>query len=355
MNGNRTFETMEQLSRHALRRPAVDCSETDILACDIYSTDGDKLVSALTIVTDYVKSLLELNKINMVTVYTVDRPHSNVQQIQCYRQLCNIRKIVTELSAGFSLECNKILKLLPGISQEISLVQFQVISECLKHLQQIDHYSYTHSKNVGVYSLLLARWLGMSNSGCATALQAGLLHDIGKTEIPESILKKAAALTTEEFELIKRHPIYSYMRLIDCPAVCFAVKQAVLQHHERLDKSGYPLAVDDINTYAKIIAIADVYDAMTTNRVYKKGVTPFKAFEFFQQQGREMFEPIFIKVFIENMSSLLVGATVQTTSGDTGRIVYSPPAAPFKPVIDQRSIMTSLMHSNQVEIAKISI
>ncbi len=356
MSKNLTFKPIGPFDKPIVKKPLAACCETDILAGNVYNADGEKLVSAYTIVTEFIKNLLAQNCIRSVTVYCgVQEEHlNNADPNEYYRHIYDIKTTITQLSAGCMLDCDRLTELFPDIMGTLSKDCFAVINGHLQQLQLIDHYTYGHSLNVGLYAMLLAGWLGMTNDECAIALQAGLLHDIGKEEIPADILKKQSALSMEEFGLMKKHPIFSYMKLVDCSSIDPCVRQAVLHHHERLNKTGYPLATNNIGAYARMIAIADVYDAMTSDRVYKQGVTPFRAFEFFQHQGAELFEQRYLKVFIDKMSSFLVGATVETTAGDTGRIVYSPPTAPFQPVVAHQTFPLRLLQNSHAEIAKVS-
>ena len=126
-------------------------------------------------------------------------------------------------------------------------------------MREYDDETYVHSMNVALICNIFARWLRMSEEEIAKATTSGLLHDIGKIKIPDSILKKPDKLTKQEFNIIKRHPQEGYRLLLDSK-LDEDVLNAVLMHHERCDGSGYPfgLMANQIGTYAKMVAIADV-------------------------------------------------------------------------------------------------
>jgi HD-GYP domain-containing protein (c-di-GMP phosphodiesterase class II) len=164
---------------------------------------------------------------------------------------------------------------------------------------------------------------------------AGLLHDIGKARIPEAIVKKHGKLEPEEYEFMKKHPTLGYNIVKDIPDIKDEIKEAILMHHERKDGTGYPQRVkgDEIGLYAKIISIADVYDAMTSERVYKKRITPFDTFREFESEGYQSFDTKIMLTFLSNIAAYYLGSRVRLDTGETGEIVYLPPQHISRPVI----------------------
>lgn len=178
-----------------------------------------------------------------------------------------------------------------------------IILNALNRIKKMDEYTFTHSVNTAFYSMFIALWMGMDEQNVINATQAGFLHDIGKIYIPDEILNKPGRLTETEYELVQRHPLYGYSLLNEFGEFNVEVKRAVLFHHERTDASGYPLcAADDyVGMLSKIIAVADVYDAMTTNRVYKKGKSALEAIEFLSGEGRKELDNQVLNFFINNI------------------------------------------------------
>ena len=142
---------------------------------------------------------------------------------------------------------------------------------------------------------------------------AGLLHDVGKSQIPNEILNKKGQLTDAEFEIMKRHTVYGYEIIKNYKEVSFDVKRAVIMHHEKEDGTGYPFKIkgNQKNLYSKILTVADIFDAMTSERVYKERQTPFTAFKELENVGFDTVDPKVMMVLFENMPSYYVGSKVK--------------------------------------------
>lgn len=182
------------------------------------------------------------------------------------------------------------------------------ITEILNELRKLDLYTYKHSLNVSFYAMLIGKWMSLSRKELQEIVIAGLLHDIGKIKIPLEILNKEGKLTHDEFEEIKKHSIYGFEIVKTIGNLSNDISTAILMHHERENQSGYPFEMkgSQLNIHAKIIAVADVYDAMTTDRIYKGRATPQKAFEMFQTEGLLLFDSEVVKTFITNLSPYII-------------------------------------------------
>jgi len=163
---------------------------------------------------------------------------------------------------------------------------------------------------------------------------AGLLHDIGKMMIPLDILKKPGKLTTDEYRIIQEHPTLGYNLLKD-QNVDRRIALAALQHHERCDGKGYPsgLRLSDIEPFAKIVAIADVYDALTANRVYRGPICPLEVIGIFQAEGLSIYDPGYLMTFLDQIMYSYLNYTVSLSNGETGRIIMMQRNSLDKPVI----------------------
>ncbi|UCE24120.1 MAG: HD domain-containing protein [Candidatus Zixiibacteriota bacterium] len=173
----------------------------------------------------------------------------------------------------------------------------------LLKITSFDYYTYTHSVNVSTFSVALAQQMGFADRGFLHELGIGaLLHDIGKSKISDRILNKRSALNPIEFEIMKKHPKWGVDILTgsdDIPAASF---YPILQHHERGDRSGYPtgLTLDEMHTYSRIVAIADSFDAMTTERVYQKAMDTFPSLKImFTLKGA--YDDAALRAFVELM------------------------------------------------------
>jgi len=259
--------------------------------------------------------------------------------------ILEVKSIIIALARGEQLEYG-VVKRLTDVACKSIINEDDSILEYFREIYDYDDYTYFHSINVAFYAMLIGKWIHMSQRELLDVIQAGLLHDIGKMKIPKDILNKKSKLTDAEFMIIKQHSLAGYELLKNSYVVNEEVKQAVLLHHERIDGSGYPTAIigTDIGNYAKIIAIADVYDAMTSNRSYKVGVTPFEAFEMFSTIGTSVFEPSIVSAFLLNMSAHLIGTKVKMSNGDIGEVVYIPFDKMGSPII--------CINSCHIEISK---
>lgn len=204
----------------------------------------------------------------------------------------------------------------------------------LLSMREIDDLTYAHSVNVAITSRVLGGWLGMSNEDLDALTLAGLLHDVGKCAIPNSILLKPASLTAEEYDIMKKHPVLGY-DLLYTEDIDMRIKLAALQHHERCDGSGYPYGTkqSQLEPFSMIVAIADVYDAMTADRVYRDGICPFDVIAEFQQNSFTLFHPQYIMIFLSRIADSYVNAGVMLSDGSRGKILMTNSNALTRPLI----------------------
>lgn len=197
------------------------------------------------------------------------------------------------------------------------------ILDMLHCMREYDDATYVHSLNVALICNVMARWLKMSEEDIKTATISGLLHDIGKTQIPDDIIKKPAKLTEDEYSIIRRHPQIGY-EILRKSHLSNDILNAVLMHHERCDGSGYPLGITgpQIPTFARMVSIADVYDAMTSKRVYRGPLCPFKTIEIFEEEGIQKYDPQFVITFMENVVNTYLLNSVRLSNGLVGTIVF---------------------------------
>lgn len=204
----------------------------------------------------------------------------------------------------------------------------------LQCIRKYDDLVYVHSINVSLICNVMGEWLHLPQQDIKVLTIAGLLHDIGKAIIPQEILCKASKLTDQEFELIKKHPMKGY-ELIKDSKLDQRVKLAILQHHERCDGTGYPFGDRGINItdFAKIVAIADVYDAMTSNRVYRQGICPFDVIDTFEKEGYQKYDPKFLIPFLQRISQCYINAKVKLSNGQQGEVIMLNNTHLSRPVV----------------------
>lgn len=212
------------------------------------------------------------------------------------------------------------------ISQMSSLYEGNLttlsIFDMLHNMRQIDDSTYAHSINVALISRMLGEWLSFSPEDLDVLTLAGLLHDIGKCKIDPEIIAKPGPLSDDEFAIIKEHPRLG-AEVLEHQDLDKRVKLAALMHHERCDGSGYPLGLfcDEISDFAKIISIADVYDAMTANRCYRKGLCPFEVIATFEREGLSKFDSRYISTFQNHIGDTYISNCVLLNDGTCGKII----------------------------------
>ena len=205
-----------------------------------------------------------------------------------------------------------------GLLENYSLVHV------VKNLRGTDDYTYQHSVNVGILSGIIGRWLKMDDVELNKLVLAGMLHDIGKSKIPNAILNKPGKLTQNEFEIMKQHTVEGYKILRTIKDLPEKVKLPALQHHERIDGSGYPFGLTNerLHDFSKIIAVADTYDAVTTDRVYQQKRSPLAVMEILDD---EMFKKMdarsSLSMFMQIRDSLQ-DKNVVLRSGEKAKIIF---------------------------------
>lgn len=194
--------------------------------------------------------------------------------------------------------------------------------DMLHNMRSVDDSVYAHSMNVALITRMIGRWMRMEMDELNTLTMAGLLHDIGKTMIPESVLNKTDKLTEEEFKYIQQHPQLGYNILKDTN-LDIRIKDAALMHHERCDGSGYPsgLKEDDLDEFSMIVAIADVYDAMTAARAYRSPLCPFEVISNFEKDGYTLFKTKPLLTFLNRIASTYQNNRVILNDGRACNIV----------------------------------
>lgn len=182
---------------------------------------------------------------------------------------------------------------------------------------------YKHSANVAALSSLLGKWIGLDEKEINLLTYAAILHDLGKTKIDKNILNKVEALTNKEISKLKSHPTIGYDFVKNVPYLHSSVSFGILMHHERMDGSGYPMGLKGprIHQFGKIIAIADVFDAVNSNRVYKKRKDPFKALDTIQKESLLKLDYEYSKIFIEHIMTYYIGEKVLLSDGRIGQIL----------------------------------
>jgi putative nucleotidyltransferase with HDIG domain len=227
---------------------------------------------------------------------------------------------------SFQNICNVILEELQSNKKALNL---------LTSVQIFDNYLYNHSFNVMVYSLQLGLYMGLDRKSLELLGLGALLHDIGKLTVPVELLNKPGKLTLEEFELIKTHTTEGYEFLRKQYDIPIIIAHFAFQHHEKIDGSGYPRGITgkDIHPLAKIMTVADVFDAVTSNRSYRKAMLPHKGLEILYVGAGNHFEFELVENFRRAVIMYPIGVTVTLNNGYVGIVVKNNAGLPERPII----------------------
>lgn len=336
----------------------IDCKDGDVLAEDLMLQNGVIFVTKGTVLNNYI-----IERVYKLGVKSLDIYRGSVNEfgsasegfeISYETMVIETGELFRELAAGKPLNYQRVSIVMKHFQKNTNM-QDELL-RCLIEINQTDEYTYNHCVKTAFYSMMIAKWLKLSEKDIHNAILSGLLHDVGKIKIPDYILNKKESLTKEEFEIIKQHPILGYELIKDCDEIDLEVKKAVLCHHERIDGSGYPYQYqqEKLSIHAKIVAMADVYDAMTSDRVYKKKSTPFEVMEMLQSIGISQFDTDIRNSFLDHLSVCLIGAKVLLNTGDSGKIVYIPAHNITRPILELKSGYLDLGERNSIKILSIS-
>lgn len=241
---------------------------------------------------------------------------------------------------------------IPAITQATEIPH---IYHLFKELQVKSEYTYRHNICVGIIATLIGKWLELSENELSNLTLAATLHDIGKTLIPESILNKPGKLTELEYEEMKQHTIYGYRLIKRVQGLHPSIALTALQHHEREDGQGYPLRINGnyMHLFSKIVAIADIFHAMSSNRVYHDAI-PF--YEVISQMKENIFgklDPKILLVFLNKMMETLVGKEVELSNLKRGIVIMIPPYEPLHALVKTNEGIIDLKVHKDVKIVRV--
>lgn len=241
-----------------------------------------------------------------------------------------MRHMFTEARLGNAIEPGVCVALVDEVVESINRHPDALLS--LARLKTADEYTYMHSVAVCALMVSLGRQLGLDDTVCREAGMAGMLHDLGKAAMPQDVLNKPGKLTPEEFEVIKQHTVRGYEMLLEGANVSDGVKDVARHHHERVDGTGYPdgLAGDQISLLARMGAVCDVYDAVTSERPYKSGWDPSQALaQMATWKGH--FDTMIFQSFVKSVGIYPTGSLVRMRSGRLAVVLEQNPSALTKP------------------------
>lgn len=326
-----------------------------VLEQDVYTRSGNLLVSGGTKLTSaLISKLLEFG-IKSVSIKDIRPENADYKAFEK-----KYEESVDKIKDSFKIA---------RYQQTVNISEFENVVDGLldkaksgrgvlsymKLIEQKDEYTLQHSINVSIAAMLMGKWLNYSEEDIKTLGTAAILHDIGKLFIPDSILNKSGRLNEAEFKIMKNHPMLGYKLLKDSNINDDAVLTAVLTHHERFNGNGYPLKLKGykISEFARIIAICDVFDAVTSNRAYKQKENPLEGLKIIFDDSYNGLDPYLCKVFLNNVIMAYCGSKAVLNDGSVGKIIKIIPEHPTKPWVAVDDGLCDLQYSKDKEIIDI--
>ena len=301
-----------------------------VLGDNLYNKYGDLMLTSGTVITKEYADAIERQQYN--GVYIEDDISKDIQIINIIND--SVRAQTVKGIKDVFMQCEKgNVNVKPNV-KKIKIQIETIVDEIFANkdlmvnmidMKAFDDYTYYHSVNVAVLSIVLGVALNMERQELCDLGFAALLHDIGKVFVDKKILNKNGKLTRGEFEEIKSHSLLGCNHLKKgyfMPNSCY---MGVLDHHEKYDGGGYPnnLKGDNISLYGRIIAVADVYDALTSDRPYRKALLPSDAMEYIMGSTITSFDPNVVKVFVKKIAAYPTGTCVKLSNGLTGIVVQN--------------------------------
>lgn len=313
-------------------------SPGDVLSYNIMTETGQILLrDGMILNSDYIKKIKYMG-INYI--YIKDELLEDIAPINP-----ELVKLKAEVVKSFNNMYNRVqsedLSKVDDISNNVrSLVDFIVSSRdinlaYLSDLKTFDNYTFIHSLNTSLTALFLGKHMGFSRESLVEITLGSLLHDIGKTKVPKKILNKTGKLSAEEFEIMKKHPSYGHDIIFRMPSVSPMARMISLQHHERIDGTGYPNCLLDreITMYSKLGALSDVYDAISNNRVYRNALPTDEAYDIIVKNSGIYFDSEVVEAFKREFSAYPIGTQVELTGGMIGYVVRQNRGEQRRPVV----------------------
>ncbi|MGI6514676.1 MAG: HD-GYP domain-containing protein [Syntrophomonadaceae bacterium] len=304
----------------------------------IYSTDGRPLlVAGMVLNTHYIKRLIDYG---IGSVFIKDDMFDEIEEPpDLISEQTRLESVRTVKELFHNLESKKRINL-QGVKKTVKNLIDEVLSnrEILVNFADIrnfDDYTFSHSVQVCVLSIITGISLGLDHIKLKDLATGALIHDIGKTRVDRELLNKPGDLTTEEFIEIKRHAERGFEILRANQDISLLSAHIAYQHHERWDGNGYPrgLREQEIHLYSRIVAVADVFDALVADRPYRKAYSTSQAISLMRRMSGSQFDPGILESFLVNVAEFPIGTVVALSSGEIGVVVDTNREKPILPVV----------------------
>lgn len=318
----------------------------DVIAKDIYNNEGVMLISKGTVFREDFVDRLQDTEVREIFIEEYEQENAKIienfqksfhlddviyektrEQVQKH-----MKKMIAKFSAMGRINIHKLYIVIEQIMGQLLSKKDIVLT--LSRLRSVDEYTYEHLVNVCVLSLIVGIDLNLNKDALKNLGTGAILHDIGKVGISEKILKKPSRLTNEEYEEIKKHTVYGY-EILSHADVSEEAAMIALYHHEKFDGTGYKkrLIGKNIPLFSRIVAVADVYDAMSNDRVYKKKLPPDKVYRDIIRLGDKHFDAEILELFVRHLSLYPIGTGVVLNTNHKGIVIGQNKLLPESPVV----------------------
>lgn len=324
-----------------------------VVAEDVYTFNNQMIIAAGTALDDKMITRMKFYSVATIVINkdeTGDPVASTVEPIlsETTKASAEFRYYKTELPIAINTLKTEIHHLVTSHSADVDQnALLKCISRLLKQsrngihvfdmlhcLRGLNDQTFAHSINVALICYVIGSWLGLPRKELETLTLGGILHDIGKVTLPPELILKPTKLTDDEYETVKTHSVRGYNILRE-KNLDNHVKFSAMMHHERCDGSGYPMGLraDQIDSHAKIVAIADVYEAMTSARVYRNAVCPFEVIHILEDEGMTKYDTQYLMCFLEHLTLSYINSNVRLSNGSEGKIVMLNKHSLSRPVV----------------------
>ncbi|MBE5939782.1 MAG: HD-GYP domain-containing protein [Lachnospiraceae bacterium] len=323
------------------------------VAGDIYTESGHLIIKKGSILNgEYIETLKKYSIFDFF-VYENENDHEIAQDIlnskEYYENLKSteefkqFKKVFVNKVEEFSVTLNDVAVKNAKINLEELIHCIDSVTEgfqqnvwlfdALHCIEGYDDMTYHHSMNVAIISRMIGKWLGYTGDELNYISVGGLLHDIGKIMMPKDIITKPSRLTPNEYAVIKSHPVFGYQILMN-QDIDERIKVVAYEHHEKCNGTGYPKRkwASEIHPFSKIVAVADIYEAMTADRSYREGLCPFDVINVFMG-SIEAYDPKVILCAMERIASGYVNTKVYLNNGIEATVVVINKNAPGRPMV----------------------
>jgi HD-GYP domain-containing protein (c-di-GMP phosphodiesterase class II) len=340
-----------------MRVKTTDLIEGCTLSEDVYSQTSRPIVKKNTVLT---KELIEILKSFLITnveishilvtgeTFTPSEILVDIKNVPSGASRVNEKREFTTLfleatqkykahfqswQSGLPIDISKVRTIILPLLEETQNKSSQIFY--LHHFSTKEEYLYQHALVVGLLCGYIAKQQKFTQGNIVQAALAGLLADCGMVKLQPSIIQKKTALTPNEFKEIKNHTNYSYQMVQHIPSLKEGVKVAIFQHHERLDGSGYPMRLTNnkIHSVAQVIAVADTYHAMTSERMYRKKQSPFRVLELMKQDQFGQFDLSALNALCSWIVNFSKGSQIKLSNGQLGEVLFITDKSPTRPLI----------------------